>query len=379
MKGFTHFMSGIAAATFIPEVVRMSTSSRLDTVEGAASSFIILLAGAFGILPDTMDFKLGQFFSIAEYEIDPDPRNPDPQAMTDIFAKAVNEAGDTGKDVRVQLFPIQLGASLWRQYNIIFEPDEVIIQFNEIVKTSQVPIPNTAPPPERRVGRTKLRYELKARTNEICWMNRAVRWLRHKIKGEDPPPGPVKPSTLDILSGTQFAFHKESDGKIYFNWLPWHRTWSHSYVLGFFLSIPIYIIAYLLNLHHWWLYGLVAYLGFFVHLTEDMTGHIGGALFWPFHKPRSEGLELFKASDPRTNFSIDYAAMVLIIYNLDRFSTKKIPLLQTWYGHIVFLLLFLVIPLFIYFKVVAKIKEKLHSAKKIGLEEPDGTGEAIVD
>ncbi|HPP88848.1 MAG TPA: hypothetical protein PLM75_13420, partial [bacterium] len=180
MKGFTHFMSAVAAATFIPEVVRMSTSSRLDSVEGAANSFIMLLPGIFGLLPDFMDFKLGQFFSIAEYEIDPDPLNPNPQEMTDIFAKAVNQAGDTGKDTRVQLFPIQLGASLWRQYNIIFEPRAVVIQFNEIVKTSQCPIYGTAPE-GKRYGRTELKYELKARTNEICWMNKAIQWLRHKI------------------------------------------------------------------------------------------------------------------------------------------------------------------------------------------------------
>ncbi len=373
MKGFTHFMSAVAAATFIPEVVRMSTSSRLDSVEGAANSFIMLLPGIFGLLPDFMDFKLGQFFSIAEYEIDPDPLNPNPQEMTDIFAKAVNQAGDTGKDTRVQLFPIQLGASLWRQYNIIFEPRAVVIQFNEIVKTSQCPIYGTAPE-GKRYGRTELKYELKARTNEICWMNKAIQWLRHKIKGPDHPPGPVKPSTLDILSGTQFAFHKESDGKIYFNWLPWHRTWSHSYVFGVILSIPVFIGAYLFGLYNWWLYGLVAILGFWVHLTEDMTGHIGGALFWPLHMPRSEGLELFKASDPRTNFSLDYTAIVLILWNIDRYSTKKIDM-PGW----LFLLVFLVIPLYIYFYVVAKIKKKLHSAPKPTMEEPDGSAEAIVD
>lgn len=374
MKGFTHFMSGVAAATFIPEVVRMSTSSKLDSVEGAASSFIILLAGAFGVLPDTMDFKMGQYFSIADYEVDPDPLNPDPQAMADTFAKAVKEAGDTGKFIKIQFYPIQIGASLWRQYNFIFDKDEVIIQFNEIVKTSQCPLPGTAPK-TNRVGRAKLAYEIKPKNAEVDWMNGIIRFIRQKIKGPDKPPGPVKSSTLDILSGTQFGFQLESDGKIYFNWLPWHRTWSHSYVFGLILTIPVHIIAYLLNLHNWWLYGIVAYLGFFVHLTEDMTGHIGGSLFWPLYKVRSEGLELFKASDPRTNFSIDYTAAVLIIWNIDRFSTKLITM-PGW----LFLLLFLVIPLFIYFRVVAKIKEKLYETKKVEIEEePDGIGEPVVD
>jgi membrane-bound metal-dependent hydrolase YbcI (DUF457 family) len=329
----------------------MSTSTSVDTVEGAASSFILLLAGAFGVMPDTMDFKMGQFFSIGDYEIDPDPINPDPQAMADTFAKAVKDAGDNQRVVKVQFFPTQLGANKWRQYNIIFEKKEVIIQFNEVVSTSQIP----------------LEYELKSRTEKIDWLNKSVRFFRRIFKGPDSPPGPVKPTTLDILSGTQYAFHPESEGTLYFNWLPWHRTWSHSYVLGFFLSIPVGIITYLLDLKSWWLYPIVAFLGFFVHITEDMTGHIGGSLFWPFCKTRSEGLELFKASDPRTNFSIDYTAIVMIIHNVDRFSTKLIDM--PWWEYYLW---FLVLPLIVYFWIIAAIKNNIRKEKNIGEREADG-------
>ncbi|MEW6557175.1 MAG: metal-dependent hydrolase [Elusimicrobiota bacterium] len=379
MKGLTHFISGIAAATFIPEVIKMSTQSRVDTVEGAANSFILLLAGAFGLLPDTLDFKLGQYFSAAEYEIDPDPRNPDPQKMADKFAEAISYAGRTGKFTRVQFYPIQLGASLWRQYNVLFPEKEVIVQINEMVKTSQCPLPNTAPS-KNRVGKAKLDYELKSRNLEVDWLNKIVRFLRQRIKGPDKEATTVKPSTIEIFSGSQFGFQKESDGKLYFNWLPWHRTWSHSWVLGFLLSIPIHIIAYLLNFYHWWLYGLVAFLGFFTHIAEDMTGHIGGALFWPLHKPRSEGLELFKASDPRTNFSIMYSAIVLTIWNTDRFSTQLIKL-PGWQV----LTIFLVIPLTVYFWTVKIIKQKIleKEAKVIATlsteEEPDGIGDSVID
>ncbi len=374
MKGLTHFISGIAAATFIPEVVKMSTVSRMDTVEGAASSFILLLAGVFGLLPDTMDFKLGQFFSIAKYEVDPDPKHPDPQKMADTFATAVKDAGDNKKPIRIQFFPIQLGANRWRQYNILFKKKEVAIQFNEIVSTSQIPIFGTAPK-SNRVGKAKLKYELKSRTDNVGWLNKAVRWLRQKIKGPDNPEGSVKPTTLDILSGTQYELRPEADGKIYFNWLPWHRTWSHSYVLGALLTIPVFLIAFLANFYHWWLYGIVAFLAFFVHITEDMTGHIGGALFWPLYKSRSEGLELFKASDPRTNFSVDYTAIILIIWNIDRFSTHLIPL-PNW----LFFTLFLVLPLTFYFWLVSFIKKKINL--KINIDdtvEPDGTGEPAIE
>lgn len=434
MKGLTHFVSGVCAATFIPQVVKMSA-----TGGESGASFILLLAGAYGVLPDTMDFKLGQFFSIAETELDPDPRNPDPQQMANEFARVINEVGETGKPQRIQFFTSQLGANRWRQYNVVFEPRAIVIQFNEIVSTSQIPFPGTAPPPERRMGRAEFKYELKSKTLEHDWLNDCVRWLRRKLKGPDAPTGPVKPSTVDIFGGPQFGFRRESDGKIYFDWLPWHRTWSHSWVLGFLLTLPVHLIAFgfalyanwaaagalaaagkygdlaslLFTMNSWWLYGAVAFLGFFFHVFEDMTGHIGGALFWPLHKPRSEGLELFKASDPRTNFSIMYTAITLTLWNLDRFTTKVIafphwfanfpaniiyraelwgaqfpwlngmlqplgdwakggkpldPLLAEWLGHTITLTLFLVIPMFIYFKFIAWLKPRIVACERERME-----------
>ena len=150
--------------------------------------------------------------------------------------------------------------------------------------------------------------------------------MRSIIKKGSESDGPevVKPSTVDILSSTMFGLQPEEDGKIYFNWLPWHRTWSHSYVLGAFMSLFVLITAFFMGLPYWWLYGSAAFLGYAVHVTEDMTGHIGGSLLWPFLKPRTEGLELFKASDPRTNFSVIYTALVLTVWNLDRFTTQYI-------------------------------------------------------
>ncbi|OIO29428.1 MAG: hypothetical protein AUJ18_08475 [Candidatus Hydrogenedentes bacterium CG1_02_42_14] len=374
MKGFTHFMSGVAAATCVPEIVRMSTASRLDTVEGAASSLIILLPGIFGILPDTMDFKLGQFFSPGDVIVDPDPINTDPQKMAESFAEAVRRTGETGKPCKIQFYPIQLGGNLWRQYSLIFDEWEVKVQINEIVKTSQTPIPGTALK-QNRLGVAKLPFPLKARTNEIDWMNSSIRKLRHLLKGPDAPPGPVKPSTLDILSGTQFEMKLENDGKIFFNWLPWHRTWSHSYVLGILLSLPVFLIAFLSGLYNWWIYGLAAILGFTVHITEDMTGHIGGSLLWPIHKTRSEGFEMFKASDPRTNFSINYTAILLILWNVDMYSIQIIPI--PWWQYWT---TFWLVPLGIYFWFVGKKKQELRLQDKMEQqEEPDGTGDLVVD
>ncbi len=374
MKGLTHFVSGVAAATFIPEVVRMSASGRVGTGSAVSDSFIICLAGLYAVLPDTMDFKLGQFFSVAEYQIDPDPRNPDPQQMAETLASAIDEADRTGEQIKVQFYPTQLGANEWRRYHVLFDKKEVTIQFDEVVTTSQLPVPRTEPD-FQRVGRATLKEAtLKGRTVDLDWLNRFVRWTRQKIKGPDKEGG-MKPSTIDILSGTQFAFQKESDGEVYLNWLPWHRTWSHSYVLGAILALPAFIIPYLLNLTNWWLYGVVSILGFAVHITEDMTGHIGGSLFWPLLKPRTEGLELFSASDPRTNFSIIYTAVILMILNLDTFSTQLIPF-PYWLS----LLLFVIIPMTGYFMLIKTVKKNLCRPCGQNIEEePDGVGEPVID
>ena len=289
MKGLTHFMSGAAVASFFLPATQMAHRD-------AGASFIIVLGGLFGIMPDTLDFKVGQFFSKAKYDIDPDPMNPDPQMMAEELGKAMDDTHETGHYVKAQLYPMRVGADLWRQYVIKFdgEKNEVVIVINEIVTTSQVPYLGSEPK-ENRVGR----YKIKGKMLETHG----------------------RPSVVDIMSGPQFGFKKNEKGEVEVEFLPWHRTWSHSYVLGLLLSIPVWLIASLIaGWNIGWLYGLIAFLGFSVHITEDLTGHMGGSLLWPFIKERCNGLSLFKASNPHANFSIDYTAMIIILFNLNRYA-----------------------------------------------------------
>ena len=356
MKGLTHFVSGVAAATFIPQVVRMSAASRMD-IPGAANSFIIVLAGLYGIMPDTLDFKVGQFFDQPDIVVDPEPLNPNPNKMAEKFAEAVKRAGETEKTVKIQYMPIQLGANKWRQYLIIFDENKVSVQLNEIVSTSQIPYPGTAPEAEKRSASAPLEYRIKPASCDTDWLNKLVRKSRKAMKGKEKKKTIVKPSTIDILSGTTF---------------------------GLILASPWAFVAYFMGLDRWWLYPTVAFLGFAVHITQDMSGHIGGSLLWPFLKPRTEGLEMFKASDPRTNFSIIYAAFILIVFNIDRFSTQILTggaeSIWNWWS---FLFVFLFIPLAIYFTVVAKIKAGVrHKEEHFQLqqeEEPDGIGNPVID
>lgn len=52
MKGISHFITGVAIATFFPEVVRA----------GGAGSLLPMLGGVGGILPDTIDFKFARYW-----------------------------------------------------------------------------------------------------------------------------------------------------------------------------------------------------------------------------------------------------------------------------------------------------------------------------
>lgn len=55
MKGFTHFLSAIAVASCLPGAVQ----------QAAQGSLVLVLAGAAGLLPDTLDFKLARYLKCA--------------------------------------------------------------------------------------------------------------------------------------------------------------------------------------------------------------------------------------------------------------------------------------------------------------------------
>jgi hypothetical protein len=52
MKGISHFITGVAIATFFPEVVQA----------GGVGSLLPMLGGIGGILPDTIDFKFARYW-----------------------------------------------------------------------------------------------------------------------------------------------------------------------------------------------------------------------------------------------------------------------------------------------------------------------------
>ena len=362
MKGLTHFISAIATVSFIPAVVQRAAAPR-PGYEGAESSFLLALAGLYGIMPDTLDFKVGRFFERADIEIFPDDETLDAQAIAEKIGKAMDRAYEENQEIRVQFNTIKLGADRWRRYSIDYDTDnhELVIEFKEIVTTSQVPFPGTAPTHHRAKGRYALQ---KARLI----------------------PGGARETKVDIMSGPMYGYRREGDN-LAVDFLPWHRTWSHSYVVGAMLALPLFAIAWLLGWSNPWLFPVVGFLGFATHITEDLTGHMGGSLLWPIFKKRCKGLALFHASNPDANFVTDYIAIILIIFNLNRFSPGFINLHPVLYFTI-----FLIAPLMLYFlpRTLGHTRriapedletnvERIISSRRKGIDELTDEAESIVN
>jgi membrane-bound metal-dependent hydrolase YbcI (DUF457 family) len=276
MKGITHFVSGVAAATFIPGVVE----------QAAAGSLLPALGGVFGLLPDTLDFKFARYFERAE-DIDPDPRHPDPQLLADRIAEAIDRAYKRNRPVRVRLHTMKLGVDLWRQYTVRFDAErgEVAVRIGPTVNTSQLAYAGS----------------------EIEGLGEA----RAKVEapmlytyGEE--------MKIDIFGGPSFAFRRRKE-QVEIQFLPWHRSWSHSLVLAAFFGLAG---GMLINVT----LGLVIFAAMAAHILEDQLGYMGSNLFWPLTENRTGGLRLVHSGDPIPNFVTVWAALVLILFNLDRFS-----------------------------------------------------------
>ncbi len=288
MKGIAHFITGVALATFFPQVVQ----------QGASGGLLPVLGGIAGILPDTLDFKFARYFERYDEEVDPDPHNPDPLEIARRIAAAMQQAYTGGRRRNLMLHTIRLGADLWRQYSVRFAPEagEVVVRIGPLVNTGQVPYPGSEP--EDAEARVQVGVP-----------------MVHTYDAENK---------VDIFSGPSFAFERRGD-RVHVHFLDWHRRWSHSLTLAVLLGLGAGLLTLLLggpSLALW--VGLVVALGFAGHVLEDQLGHMGSNLFWPLTKRRVPGLHLLRSGDAIPNFLTVWTALVLILLNLDRFSDQPL-------------------------------------------------------
>ena len=290
MKGIAHFATGVALATFFPDVVHRAS----------AGSLLPVLGGIAGILPDTLDFKLARYFERYDLEIDPGP-DPNPREIANQLANAMRMAYDSHTPQNVCLHTIRLGADLWRQYVVRFDPlsNEIAVRIGPVVNTGQVPLPGSEPESSDEV---RVRIGVP---------------MVHTYDAENK---------IDIFSGPSFKFVRKGD-RLHVSFLDWHRRWSHSLTLALVLGLTAAGIAALAQLVStgnltslpFWA-GIVTTLGSAGHVLEDQLGHMGSNLLFPFTRERTSGLRLLRSGDTIPNFLTFWLSVAMTIFNLDRFS-----------------------------------------------------------
>ena len=289
MKGIAHFVTGVGLASFFPGAVQAAADG---------NPLYFILGGAFGLMPDTLDFKFYRFFYRHDLYVDPDPREPDPQAIADALAAIIGRAAQEKRSLRIKLNTLMLGADYWQQYVVKFDDvkQEVLVWFGPVVNTGQVPVPGTTPE-KPVVGRARLPCPIRQTYEAI--------------------------TTVDVFDGPSFSLVPESDGRVAMHFLPWHRGWSHSLLTGaFFAAIGGWIWG--------WQAAAVIQLAFSGHVIEDQFGYMGSNLFWPVTRRRFKGLACWHAGDSWPNFLCVWLNCLLIFWNLDRFGPPGLYQVALW-------------------------------------------------
>jgi len=285
MKGFSHFMSGVAVASFGPWAIDAALNG---------NPIFFVLGGACGILPDTIDFKFYRFFYEHDVYVTPDPKSPDPQYVADEFARAVALAVDEKRYVRVKLVSVRLGADFWQQYTVKIDNEkmEVLVKFGPVVNTGQVPVEGT----EKRYP-TIARAKLKAKV---------IQTYDAGLK-------------VDIFDGPTIGLKPMDNGDLDLEFLPWHREWSHSLTVGAMLGVLVGVLAYFVSgwAAAWQCFVTIAAC-YGVHVVEDQLGHMGSNIFYPITKLRTPGLHWMHSGDGMPNFLTVWICCLLIFWNLYR-------------------------------------------------------------
>ncbi|MFC2031352.1 hypothetical protein ACFLWA_11580 [Chloroflexota bacterium] len=294
MKGIAHFATGVAVATCFPQIVYSASNSL---------SFAPLLGGFAGLLPDTLDFRFGRYLQRLDAEVDPaklttETGYPDPQAIANSIARAMNEAWDSGRQIKIQLHTVRVGADLWRRYTVTLDVahSQVVVRIGPVVTTGQVPLAG----------------------------HEAGGELPGPLRGEAPVKAPILPTydaetRIDIFSGPTLAFQRVGQA-VEVTFLPWHRAWSHSLALVLSMGLAGFILAPVV--------GLSMALASLAHIVEDQVGYMGSNLFFPLTRSRTNGLEWMRSGDAIPNFLVVWLSLAVIFFNLDRFSSApSLPVL----------------------------------------------------
>jgi len=305
MKGIAHFVAGVAVASWVPQAVAAGA-------EGNPLYFV--LGGCCGLLPDTLDFRLARFLYPHDVTVTPDPLDPDPQMIASAIAGTVNRAVATGRPVRLRLNTIRLAADLWWRYTVRFDVarGEVCVTMGPKVDTGGhlmegCPVPRTG----RAVVMAPLRLDYQAET------------------------------AIDLFDGPTFRLCPGDGGVVTPEFIPWHRSWSHSLLAASVAGAGASVFGVSA--------AVVAFFAWLAHILFDQFGFLGSNWFFPWRRRRVPGWGWMHANAPVANFAAVWVSLAMIGWNLYTHDMAAVPLNPLRFG-----LLGLVLPIAL-FGAVARI------------------------
>lgn len=280
MKGFTHFISGVAAASCFPGAIEAAA---------AANPLYFIMGGVGGLLPDTLDFKFVRFLYRVDMHVQPDPLGFDAQLVADAIAYSMLQAQVLERPYRVKLHTVRMAADAWQQYRVEFDSIAKRIRVEEgpVVTTGQSPVQSPEFSNRGRdlsTGEAGLACEVRLDYESV-----------------------VK---VDIFDGPIFDMVPEKGGRVVCpHFIPWHRRWTHSLVVAAGLGVGISCV--------WgWLAGAIFACAYSVHVLEDQLGYMGASLWWPISARRCHGMGRMHALDVFPNVMTVWGSLLLVFWNL---------------------------------------------------------------
>ena len=296
MKGFTHFVTGLAVTSFFPW-----------TVEAAAQGnpLYFLLGGVAALLPDTLDFRVIRYFYRHDIEVTPDPRKPDMQMVADAIANAI-DCADT-KPLRVRLNTIRTGTDSWQRYRIHINANtrQVTASLDGIIDT----------------GGNLIHQQEPQRKSAQAPFNRSL------------TPEYLADFAVEMFDGPHLEIAPAPNHESILRFIPWHRSYTHSFCVSAMLGIVTAVFAS-------WQAAIVVLCAHASHILLDQLGYMGSNLLWPLSKTRFPGFKLQHASSSFWNFAAVWISVALIYGNLHS-HTPGVPAIPP----IGFLIATIIIPL----------------------------------
>ena len=275
VKGIVHFTIGVSIASCLPQAI---------SAGAAGNPLYFILGGVFGLLPDTIDFKFCRFFCHLDAQVTPDPSRKDPQMIANAVAGAISRASSSKRTFDLKLNTIKVGPDAWQRYVVRFDSASrrVRVRYGPIVDTGQNTIEEESCIPELSASASlpcEIRLDYESDVN------------------------------IDILDGTHFAMEPLPDGSVTPRFVPWHRKWTHSFVVGLLFAL---VAALLIDS----IAGLVILGAYSAHIIVDQLGFMGSNLFFPFTRIRTRGMQLMHSGAAAANLGAVWLSMLLIFWNL---------------------------------------------------------------